>query len=156
MSGKNGKWKTHSPDKERGVQMKMAVPTDDGVTIAAHAGRCRGFVIYEIIRSVSHRIDYRNNTFTHHAQQPDRGDSHECSHDGNGVGRHSHISLLEAISDCDTFLAVGIGHGLVNDLQAHSISVLFSEERQIDRAIAMLALSAFVSNPQGSACCHKS
>ena len=134
--------------------MLVAIPTDDEVTIAAHTGRCKGFVIYEIVDGKSSRTDYRVNGFTHHAQQHEHGESHECSHGHHTHEAHSHTGLIDAIEDCDTILAVGMGQGLINDMHSHGKQVLFSNERTISQALALLESGKFISNPKGSACHH--
>ena len=48
--------------------MRIALPSDDGQTMAAHTGRASGFVIYDINNNQAIQLEYRTNTFTAHAK----------------------------------------------------------------------------------------
>ena len=41
--------------------MRIAVPSDNEQTIAAHTGRCRGFVIFDIDNGEAKKVEYRMN-----------------------------------------------------------------------------------------------
>jgi predicted Fe-Mo cluster-binding NifX family protein len=136
--------------------MRIAVPTDDEKQIAAHTGRCKGFAIYSIEGEQSQKLEYRTFESAHssgeHGRHGNSDGAHDCAHGHHGESGHSHHGLIEAVHDCDLFLAMGMGPRLVNDLQAHGIKIVFTLERDVVKAVEALALGQLVENPSGSAC----
>jgi len=49
--------------------MRIAIPSDDEIKVAAHTGRCGGFVIYDVNDGHCEKVEYRSNKFTSHALQ---------------------------------------------------------------------------------------
>lgn len=114
--------------------MKIAVTTDDGEHIAAHTGRCRGLVIFEVEGGAAQRVEERPNTFTAHA----RGEC-EGHHEAPQGGHHSHAGLIGAVADCQALITHGMGPRLVADLSAHGIDPLVSGVERVDDAAALFA-----------------
>ena len=132
--------------------MRIAVPTDDEKLIAAHTGRCSGFVIYSVEGDQTQKLEYRPFESAHNSEQPGSHAAHQCSHGEHEGSGHSHHGLLEAVHDCDTFLAIGMGPRLVNDLQFAGHQIIFARERDIAKVIDAIARGQDVDNPAGSAC----
>lgn len=155
--------------------MRVAIPSNDEKNIAAHTGRCKGFVIVDIDDKQASRVEYRSNTFTHHAQEEKRvspallGMEPETEKTASGLGfpgfghskqqgqgghHHSHRALTRAMADCQAMVALGMGPRLLQDLEQQGIDVYFTRDRDIDRVVSSLAHGDFVSHPEGSACKH--
>lgn len=140
--------------------MRVAIPTDNEQTIAAHTGRCRGFAIYDIDNAEAKKVEYRANTMTHHGQGQGHGhghgEGHACGQHGHGPGQsmHSHRGLLDALDDCQMMVANGMGPRLINDLEQRGIEVFFSMERDVEKAVQALARGELQANPRGSSCSH--
>jgi predicted Fe-Mo cluster-binding NifX family protein len=136
--------------------MRVAVPSDDKQRIAPHTGRCLGFAIYSVQGKQAQKLEYRKFKSEHHSQEHDEQGvdhgAHNCSHGLHGDSGHSHGGLLEAVHDCDVFLAIGMGPRLVNDLQSHGLKIVFTLEQDIEKAVAALASGELIENPEGSAC----
>ncbi len=128
--------------------MKIAIPSDDGVTIASHTGRASGFVIYDIKNNDVRRLEHRTNRYTGHALG-------ECNDNTTHVGNqhHSHDSLLDALHDCEVMIAHGMGPRLVNDLASRNIRVMFCKETKTDDAANNLAVGKLLTTPEGN--CHR-
>ena len=89
-------------------QMKIAIPTDDGINISAHFGRCREFLIFEAGSGQVKLVDSRANAGCH----PHVG------HSTDGAGQnHNHSGFVEALKDCGTVLCSGIGAGAIQALR---------------------------------------
>jgi len=114
--------------------MRIAVATDDGVRIAAHTGRCRGVVIFEVEDGVARRIEERRNAFTAHA----RGECHGHD-DASPAGHHSHVGLIDALADCRALVTHGMGPRLVADLSGRGIDPFVSSVEDVDEAAALFA-----------------
>ena len=138
--------------------MRIAIPTDNDQTIAAHTGRCQGFAIYDIDNGEAKKVEYRANNMTQHGYSHGQNESggRQCSHQGHGHGEgnqaHSHNRLLDALDDCQMMVAKGMGPRLVQDLQQHGIEVCFSMENDVRKAAESLAKGELQANPRGSSC----
>jgi len=117
--------------------MRIALASDDGKTIAGHTGRCRGFVIYEVIGGQPTRREYRENRFTAHA----RGECDGTHEDGSarGVGHHAHGALLDALGDCCAVVSRGMGPRLVADLTRAGIDAYVCDESDVGAAVEAFA-----------------
>ena len=93
--------------------MKIAIPTNDGINLSAHFGRCRQFLIFEARNGEVKLIETRMNAGCH---------GHGSS---DGAAEHpGHSGFVEALRDCETVLCGGIGAGAVEALKAAGITVV--------------------------------
>jgi predicted Fe-Mo cluster-binding NifX family protein len=129
--------------------MKFAVASDDGATVAAHTGRCGGFVIFESKAAGVTRIEFRANRFTAHALgECAGGDAHEHQ---QGHAGHGHVALVEALQDCPVLITRGLGRRLVADLAARGITPYASDVADVDEAARRFASG--VLQPVTQECC---
>jgi predicted Fe-Mo cluster-binding NifX family protein len=93
--------------------VKIATPTNDGINLSAHFGRCRQFLIFEARNGEVKLIETRMNAGCH---------GHGSS---DGAAEHpGHSGFVEALRDCETVLCGGIGAGAVEALKAAGITVV--------------------------------
>ena len=117
--------------------MKIAVASDDARTIAAHFGRTRGFLIYEITDGKVTGHDYRINDFTGHVQG-----MHQ-----QGVHQNPHGSILAALSDCQVVISHGMGRRLYDDLKNNGMEAFIVQERRADEAVLLYLSQQLEDNP---------
>lgn len=132
--------------------MKIAIPSDDGKTVASHTGRAQGFIIYQTESDKAVRLEYRRNQYTGHAMGLHPKDADDNSHDHNHHD-HSHVPLLDALNECKIVIANGMGARLIADFENKGISVLFTPESDAD-----IAVDLFVSGKLEigvSSCCDR-
>jgi predicted Fe-Mo cluster-binding NifX family protein len=128
--------------------MRIAIPSDDGVHIASHTGRTRGFVIYDIEDSQVRKVEYRENRYTAHA----RGEhENHAEHTGR---HHSHAPLMGALSDCEALIAHGMGPRLIRDLESKNIQVTFCTEMDVEEAVSQYAAGRLETTDK-STCNHQ-
>jgi predicted Fe-Mo cluster-binding NifX family protein len=130
--------------------MRLAVASDNESDIAAHTGRCRGFVIYDVIEGEPKRVEYRPNDSTAHARGECSGESHQHGH----AGHHSHGSLLEALSDCQALVTRGMGPRLVVDLNSQGIAPHVCDVEDVDQAARLFAKGQ-LTRVEGGGACHR-
>jgi predicted Fe-Mo cluster-binding NifX family protein len=128
--------------------VRFAVATDDGQLVAAHTGRCAGFVIFDATGGVPARVELRTNTFTAHA----RGQCGGAKSDASGAGHGSHAGIVEALRDCEGLVTRGLGPRLLADLAAHGIQVYFCDCQSVDEAAALFVAGRL---SRASACAHR-
>jgi len=140
--------------------MRLAIPSDDGVTIAQHTGRARGFVVYEISGSACRKLAHKtvsgsSESTPGHACGQESGD---CDHSAGGAAEHhghqNHGSILELVGDCDVMVTCGAGPRLVNDLAGRGIRLMFCREHSVEDAARLLAEGKLDTHPEGT-CDHR-
>ena len=98
--------------------MKIAIPTNDGINIFGHFGRCREFLIFEAGNESVELIETRANAGCH-----ERGEA--CG--AVPARHHNHAGFVEVLGDCATVLCGGIGAGAVEALRSGGIQVAIVE-----------------------------
>ena len=115
--------------------INIAAVTDDGITISQHFGRAAYYEVLFVengkVVKREHREKLGHNNFAqeeHHFQQ---GEQH-------GIDQHSHskhISMAEAIKDCQILLARGMGNGAYQSMLQLNIKPVVTDIRYIDEAV---------------------
>ena len=124
--------------------MKIGIASDDQLNIASHFGRTKGFVIAEIEQGSILNKNYRENTFSMHAQ----GGEHQ-----HGQHGHSHTAILEALSDCEVVLARGMGRRIYDDLRSVNIKSMITDKLTVDDALKAFIEDKLIDNPE-KGCVH--
>lgn len=119
--------------------MRIAIPTNDMLTVSNHFGRSKGFMIYDIEENKITNKQYKINTFTGHA----KGQNKEHDH---GSHNHSHEGIFTAIGNCDIVIAGGMGQRLYNDFKQKSIEVFVAQEKNIGKVIELFINDALETN----------
>lgn len=128
--------------------MKIAVASDDQITIARHFGRTGGFLIAELENDQIISRTYRPNNFTHHqVHHPEHGDRQEHSQP------HSHDAILENLADCSYVISRGMGRRLYDDLRQAGITALIVDDETVDNALAAFIAGKIIDKPEKS-CQH--
>ena len=126
---------------------KIAVPSEDGVFIADHFGRCASFVVFETDEGRILRTETRPNGVTAFAQGECRGGEEQ----GHG---HSHAGIVEALHDCSVILCRGMGWRAAEAIKANGIEP-FMVESELPAREAVEAYLAGSLRTGASFCrCH--
>ena len=111
------------------ISKKIAVATNDNVLVAGHVGRCKAFLIYETDGSKIISKEIRENSFTHHSPNGDHAKDH---HHQNGDG---HQNLVAGLKDCESLIFNHGGWRLIEDLKAHNITPILTNEEVAENAV---------------------
>ncbi|MCE1163776.1 MAG: iron-molybdenum cofactor biosynthesis protein [Bacteroidetes bacterium] len=113
--------------------MKIAVASDDGISLTGHVGRCEMFLVFDVDGNTIKNVEQRPNTFTMHKQ----GHHHEHDHhQGHEHGHHhSHEGIVSGLSDCRYLICSCAGPGLISDLAANGIMTLLTDETAAETAV---------------------
>jgi len=133
--------------------VRIAVASDDGVSIAGHFGRCAGFLIFDAEEENVKKVDYRVNSFGHHQQgQQEHEHGHEHNH---AEGQHSHDGFASALADCKVVICRGMGRRAVVDLSSKGIQpAIVSEDISAQRAAELCAQGNLKASSDSSCCSH--
>ncbi|MHC4444817.1 MAG: NifB/NifX family molybdenum-iron cluster-binding protein [Planctomycetota bacterium] len=93
--------------------MKIAVASNDGVSISHHFGRSKCFIIFETDDGKIAGKEIRDNTYTPFAKGEckDPGEHHHQDQP------HSHADIIKALYDCDVIMCCGMGWRAAEDLK---------------------------------------
>jgi nitrogen fixation protein NifX len=94
--------------------VKIAVASEDGVSISQHFGRSGCFLVFDVEDKRIVGCSMRDNTFTPHAKGECR-DGVPHNHD------HGHARIVEALKDCQAVLCYGMGWRAAEELRQHGI-----------------------------------
>lgn len=110
--------------------MRIAIPTDDGLTVSEHFGRSLMFAIYEVTGSSFKQIATRENT---HAKDPRHTKEKECC--GEKHSHRDHTSIIEVLKDVNAVIVRGIGTHIVDELVQNGKKVFYSNETGIKKTL---------------------
>lgn len=129
--------------------MKIAVPSEDKISIARHFGRANGFIIFEIENNEIKEKEYRKNSFTGHMQglHVAHQNNHEHGH------HHSHEGILSGLADCEVIIAGGMGRRAFNDLDKAGKKIFVTKLSNAEEAIQSYLANELEHN-DGSFCEH--
>jgi predicted Fe-Mo cluster-binding NifX family protein len=116
--------------------MKLAVITDDFITISAHFGRAQHYVIFTIEEGEVIEVDRHSKT--NHSQFGEHESAMHQAGEGHGstpAAENRHASMIDPIMDCEVLLAGGMGTGAHNALTARGIHPILTEIREILPAV---------------------
>jgi predicted Fe-Mo cluster-binding NifX family protein len=118
---------------------RIAIPSDDRTTVAAHFGRTAGFLVFHF-EDDRMRSEYR----------PIGATPREVCCGAEGQSRHERI--VETIRDCDVVIAGGMGGGMMTALRDAGIEVALSTVDDARKAAEML-VADILPAATGSGCC---
>ncbi len=118
--------------------MKIAIASDDEITIAPHFGRTNGFVIVDLEKESIKEREYREINFTGHRTRL-KSIEHE-------PGRHGPI--LTALKDCDVIISHGMGKRLLSDIKVAGLEPYLTEEEYVAKAINLFVAGELDNNPE--------
>jgi predicted Fe-Mo cluster-binding NifX family protein len=131
--------------------MKIAVPTNDGVTMSHHFGRSEAFLVFDIMdNSIKNRETRSNAGRCSHGPQQAHGE--ECQ-----SGAHSHAGVGSVLTDCELVICTGIGDGAAQALQARGIKVMLtgSGAGPAEEAVRAYLAGTLVETFASSCGCHR-
>jgi predicted Fe-Mo cluster-binding NifX family protein len=129
-------------NEEKKLSGKIAVATNDNQKVAGHVGKCKAFLVFETDGSKILDKVIRINSFTNHGkhhdhneeQQPHHGEGHHHHH-GEGQGQHNHHNLVDGLKDCDALIFNHGGWRMIEDLKAHNIKPILTNEVLAEDAV---------------------
>jgi len=130
--------------------MRFAIATDNESQIAAHTGKCRGFVIYDASDGAASRVEFRRNDYTGHAL----GECSDGSEHKAHAEHHSHGALLDALSDCQALVTRGMGFRLVADLRNRGIAPYVCSAQTVEEAADLFARDRLPQSDGLGSCRH--
>ena len=116
--------------------MKIAAITEDGATISQHFGRAP---LYLVVTTEDGKIIGKEtrDKAGHHTfaagQHPETPPGERHGYDAGAQSRHA--SMAEAIADCQTLIAGGMGWGAYESMKSYNIETVITDVASIDEAV---------------------
>jgi predicted Fe-Mo cluster-binding NifX family protein len=127
--------------------VKIAVASEDGISISHHFGRSRCFLVFETQDKQVTGQSLRENTFTAHARGECReGEPHEH--------HHGHGPIVEALGDCEVVLCYGMGWRAAEDLKQNGIQAFVLQGEMTPEQAVQEFLAGRVTSAGGFCRCH--
>jgi predicted Fe-Mo cluster-binding NifX family protein len=133
--------------KKENNQMRIAVPTDDGTSIAQHFGRSAAFLIFE---TESDRITSRS-TKTNHAKHVQGS----CDQHSAGSQAHSHAGILCALEGCEVVICAGMGSRAAEALKAGGVTkIVVTTPGPAEETVSAFLAGKLTHQPETFCACH--
>jgi predicted Fe-Mo cluster-binding NifX family protein len=133
------------------MAIKIAIPTDDGVTISRHFGHAKAFLVVTLdngeitdqeLRQMSDTDDH-----DHHHHDHDHDHDHDHHHHGMG-GNPAHMAKFDVINDCQVLIGGGMGQPAVQRLNAMGIQVALTDHKNIADLLEEVKSGQVKHNPR--------
>ncbi len=130
------------------MTIKIAIPTDDGITISRHFGQAKAFLIVTLEEGEITGQELRElpDTGEHHHHHHDH-DHHHDHHHGHG-GNPAHMAKFEYLRDCQYLIAGGMGQPAFARLQAMGLQVALTDHKQIADLLEEIKTGQVKHNPR--------
>lgn len=123
--------------------MKIAIVTDDHLTISAHFGRAQ---FYEIFTIESGKVLSREIVSRSFPQTVPVGKAPEP--EGEHHHHHDHNAMITPIADCLALITRGMGTGAYLSLQEHDIQPIITDIRDIELALDAYLAGKLIDHPE--------
>ena len=109
--------------------MRIAIPTNDGVSISEHFGRSAAFLIFEIENGRIKSHELKSNGAKHsHAQG-------ECNHHSADNKPHSHAGILATLDGCEVVICAGMGQRAAEALRTCGTQILVAPPASAEETV---------------------
>jgi predicted Fe-Mo cluster-binding NifX family protein len=114
--------------------MKIAVVTDDHLTISAHFGRAAFYEVFTVADGkITKRESIQKPAHDQFANEPH--DEPGFAHGQGPLAGQRHARMLEPIRDCQVLLARGMGQGAHNNLLQAGLQPILTDIHEIEAAV---------------------
>lgn len=114
--------------------MKIAIPTDDGITISQHFGQAVYFKVLSLENNQVVSVEIRKKATHIHGTPP-------------ADGMHPGAMMIESISDCQVIISGGMGSPVYNRAIAAGLKVILTRQPDIDMAVRDFLAGKLESDP---------
>ena len=113
---------------------KIAVPTDDGLTISPHFGQAHHFKIFSIEDGKVVSAEIREKAAHNHGAPTDEG-------------IHPGQKMIDAIQDCQVLISGGMGSPVYERAKRAGLEVILTRSQEIDAAVQNYLAGKLVNVP---------
>ncbi len=117
--------------------MKIAITTDDGKIVSRHFGRALYFLVLTIEEGKVVNREMREKLGHQHFHTHEHSDEHHHQerHGLDEPSHNKHVSMVEAISDCEYVISGGMGMGAYDSINRLHLKPVITDFLEIDAVI---------------------
>ena len=128
--------------------MRIAIPTDDGVSVAAHFGRSAAFLIFSVEDGLIQSQELRPNA-GQHSHVPGA-----CQTGAHPDGGHDHGRIIDSLSGCEVVICAGMGWRAAEALKSNGVKqILMTEAGPAADAVSAYLAGTLASGSDGFCRC---
>lgn len=128
--------------------MKIACITDDGRTISQHFGRAAHYVVFTIEDGQITGREMRDKLGHQHFAAGEAHEEHGPQHGLDPVSHDRHVSMAEAIADCQVLLCRGMGQGAYQSMKRLGIQPVVTDVADAQSAALAFAQGNLADHPE--------
>ena len=121
--------------------MKIAVASDDGVTVNQHFGRAPYYVVATVqdgkVTGKERRAKAGHHTFTGVRDEEHIDDQGRHGYSERAASKHA--AMAEIIQDCQVVICGGMGWGAYESMKSYNIEAIVTDRVNIDDALSAYA-----------------
>lgn len=118
--------------------MKIAVVTEDELTISQHFGRAPWYMVFTVENEkISGKEKRAKMGHSHFAGQEGPHATGGGQHGYDMVSQNRHASMADAIADCQVLIAGGMGMGAFDSMKSYNIEPVVTDVKNIEEAIKL-------------------
>ena len=116
--------------------MKIALITDDGKTISQHFGRAPYYLVVTIEDGQIMQREMRDKLGHNHFASQETGVHNPNERHGFDPASHNrHVSMAQAIADCEAIICGGMGAGAYESMRQLNIQPVVTDIRNVNEAV---------------------
>ena len=130
------------------TKINIAAVTDDGTTISQHFGRAK---FYEVLFVENGKVVKRERREKLGHNNFAQEEHHHHSGEQHGQDQHSHnkhVSMAEAIKECQILLARGMGNGAYQSMIQLNIKPVVTDIKNIDDAVQAVINGSIIDHTE--------
>ncbi len=128
--------------------MKIACITDDGQTISQHFGRAPYYLVFTIENGVITHKEMRDKLGHRHFAAGEAQTEHGPQHGTDPASHNRHLSMAQAIADCQVLLCRGMGYGAYQSMQQLGIKPVVTDVSDAEAAALAYAQGKLADHPE--------
>ncbi|GAP08946.1 uncharacterized conserved protein [Bellilinea caldifistulae] len=114
--------------------MKIALVTDDGKMISRHFGRASQYLVLSLENGEVVSRELRPK-LSHHQKDHHEAQTHHNHGESEDQHHQRHVSMVEAIADCEVLICGGMGRGAYESMLRLKIKPIVTELTDVDEAV---------------------
>ncbi|MHB8132734.1 MAG: NifB/NifX family molybdenum-iron cluster-binding protein [Anaerolineaceae bacterium] len=116
---------------------KIAIATENGKTVSQHFGKAPQYLVAVIEGETVVTTELRDKVSHQHSHGHHQPPEHDDSklQESENAAKDIHLSMSDAIKDCEVVIAGGMGWGARNHMQNQGLQVIMTDIKEIDLVI---------------------
>lgn len=140
---------TAAPAARKGDRtVKIACVTDDGLTISQHFGRAPYYAVYTVEDGRIAARELRSKLGHHHFAAQEGQGGPGARHGTDPASHNRHVSMADAIADCEALLCRGMGYGAHQSLEQLGIKPVVTDVESCEEAALAYAEGRLRDHPE--------